>query len=79
MLIEAVTCAMGVGMQAKQLSPTEREHGVVKAPNLFVLVENGLGGQQFAVPARASLQISHGHCDVGDRWELRHSSLQICW
>jgi hypothetical protein len=36
-------------MQAEQLPSLEREHGVVKAPGLLVLVENGLGsGRQMA-------------------------------
>ena len=72
MLVESVTCGIWVRMQAEQLSSAEREHGVVKAPDLLVLVENGLGGQQPAVPAGASLQISHSHSDVGDGWKLRH-------
>ena len=49
MLVESVTGGMGVGMQAEQLPSVEREHGVVKAPGLLVLVENGLGsGRQMA-------------------------------
>src|SRR5271165_3010169 len=37
-LVESVTCGLGVGMQAEQLPSAEREHGVVKAPGLLVLV-----------------------------------------
>jgi len=44
MLVESVICGIWVRMQAEQLSSAEREHGVVKAPDLLVLVENGLGG-----------------------------------
>jgi len=44
MLVESVTRAIGVGMQAEQLPATEHEHGVVKAPDLLVLIKNGLGG-----------------------------------
>jgi hypothetical protein len=54
MLVEPVTCATGVGVQAEQLSSIKREHGVVEAAGLLVLVENGLGGEQLAVPASAS-------------------------
>ena len=75
MLVESVTCGTGVRMQAEQLPSTEREHGVVKVPSLLVLVENGHGGQQLAVPASASREISHSHSDMGDRWKLRHSGL----
>jgi hypothetical protein len=77
MLVESVTGGTGVGVQAEQLPATEREHGVVKAPDLLVLVENGLGGQQLAVPASASPEISHSHSDVGDRRELRHCGLLV--
>src|SRR5207247_1640007 len=70
MLIEPVTCGLAMGMQAEQLPAAERENGVVKPSGLLVLVENGPGGQQLAVPASASLQISHRHSDVGDRREL---------
>ena len=77
MLVESVTGATRMGMQAEQLPATEREHGVVKAPDLLVLVENGLGGQQFAVPASASLEISHSQSDVDDRRELRHCGLLV--
>ena len=77
MLVESVTGGTGVGMQAEQLPATEREHGVVKAPGLLVLVENGPGGQRLAVPASASPEISHSHSDVGDRRELRHSGLLV--
>jgi hypothetical protein len=75
MLVEPVTCSPGVRMQAEQLPPAEREYGVVKSSGLLVLVENGPGGQQPAVPASASLQISHRHSNVGDRRELGHSGL----
>jgi hypothetical protein len=75
MLVEPVTCGLGVRMQAEQLPAAEREHGVVKASGLLVLVKNGPGGQQLAVPASASPQISHRHSDVGDRRELRHGGL----
>ena len=75
MLVEYVTCSLGMRMQAEQLPSTEREHGVMKAPSLLVLVENGLGGQQLAVPASASIEISHRHGDMGDRRKLRHSGL----
>src|SRR5450755_961278 len=74
-LVESVTCGLGVRMQAEQLLCTEREHGVVKASSLLVLVENGLRGQQLAIPASASVEISHRHSDMGDRRELRHRSL----
>jgi hypothetical protein len=74
-LIEPVTCGLRVRVQAEQLPAAEREYGVVKSSGLLVLVENGLGAQQPAVPASASLQISHRHSDVGDRRELRHSGL----
>src|ERR1700751_3881971 len=66
-------------MQAEQLPATEREHGVVKAPDLLVLVENGLGGQQLAVPASGSLQISHGYGDAGDRRGPTHCGLLVGW
>jgi len=74
-LVESVTRGTGVGMQAEQLPAADREHGVVKAADLLVLIENGLGGQQRTIPARASLKISHCHSDVGDRRELRHGGL----
>ncbi len=77
MLIEPATCAIGVGVQAEQLPSIEREHRVVKTAGLLVLVEHGRGAQQLAVPASASVQISHGHRDVGDRWKLGHSSLLV--
>src|SRR5208337_407088 len=76
-LVESVTCGLGVGMQAEQLPSAEREHGVVKAPGLLVLVQDRLGGQQPAIPAGASLEVSHGHSDMGDRRELRHGGLLI--
>jgi hypothetical protein len=44
MLIEPVTCGLGMGMQAEQLPAAEREHGVVKSSGLLVLIENGPGG-----------------------------------
>jgi hypothetical protein len=75
MLIEPVTCGLRVRVQAEQLPAAEREYGVVKSSGLLVLVENGPGAQQPAVPASASLQISHRDSDVGDRRELRHSGL----
>jgi hypothetical protein len=77
MLVEPVTCGLGVRMQAEQLPAADREYGVVKSSGLLVLVENGPASQQPAVPASASLQISHRHSDVGDRRELRHSGLLI--
>jgi hypothetical protein len=43
MLVEPVTCATGVGVHAEQLPSIKREHGVVEAAGLLVLVENGLG------------------------------------
>jgi hypothetical protein len=52
MLVEPVTCGPGVRMQAEQLPAAEREYGVVKSSGLLVLVENGPGGQQPAVPAK---------------------------
>jgi len=75
MLVEPVTCGLRVRVQAEQLPAAEREDGVVKSSGLLVLVENGPGAQQPAVPASASLQISHRHSDVGDRRELRQSGL----
>ena len=77
MLVESVTCGPGMGMQAKQLPSAEREHGVVKAPGLLVLVQDRPGTQQLAVPAGAPVKVSHGHGDMGDRRELRHSGLLI--
>jgi hypothetical protein len=53
-LVESVTCGPGVGMQAEQLPSTEREHGVVKAPRLLVLVQDRPGAQQLAVPVALS-------------------------
>jgi hypothetical protein len=61
MRVEPVSCAIGLGVQAEQLPSIKREHGVVEAVGLLVLVENGLGGQQLAKPASASPQVSHGH------------------
>ena len=77
MLVENVTSGLGVGVQAEQLPAAEREHGVVKPPDLLVLVEHRPGGQQLGVPAGAALQISHGHSNMGDRRELSHSRLLI--
>jgi len=76
-LVESVTCRLGMRMQAEQLPSTEREHGVVKAAGLLILVENGLAGQQLAVPASASIEISHRHGDMGDWRKLKHSGLLI--
>jgi hypothetical protein len=53
-LVESVTCGPGVGMQAEQLPSTKREHGVVKAPRLLVLVQDRPGAQQLAVPVALS-------------------------
>ena len=41
-LVEPVTCAIGLGVQAEQLPSIKGEHGVVEAAGLLVLVENGL-------------------------------------
>jgi hypothetical protein len=30
-----------------------------------------------AIPASASLEISHGHSDVSDGWKVRHNGLLI--
>jgi hypothetical protein len=54
-LIEGVTCGLGVGMQAQELPSPEREHGVVKTSGLLVFVQDRLGAQQLAIPAGASL------------------------
>lgn len=69
MRVEPVSCAIGLGVQAERLPSIKREHGVVEAVGLLVLVENGLGGQQLAKPASASPQVSHGHLarSVGHR------------
>jgi hypothetical protein len=74
-LVEPVTRGPGVGMQAEQLPAAEREHGVVKGPGLLVLIQDRPAAQQLAVPAGASLKVSHGHSDMGDRRELRHGGL----
>jgi hypothetical protein len=76
-LVEPVTRGPGVGMQAEQLPAAEREHGVVKAPGLLVLIQDRPAAQQLAVPAGASLKVSHGHSDMGDRREVRHCGLLI--
>jgi hypothetical protein len=76
-LVESVTRGLGVGMQAEQLPSAERKHGVVKVPGLLVLIQDRPVAQQFAVPAGASLKVSHGYCDMGDRRELRHCGLLI--
>ena len=76
-LVESVTGGPGVGMQAEQLSPTERKHGVVKVPGLLVLIQDRPAAQQLAVPAGASLKVSHGYSDMGDRRKLRHCGLLI--
>ena len=52
-LVEYVTRGIAVRMQAEQLPSTDREHSMVKAPDLLVLVQDRLGGQQLAVPAGA--------------------------
>ena len=72
MLVESVTGGMRVGMQAEQLPAAEREHGVVKVPGLLVLIQDRPAAQELAVPAGASLKVSHGHSDMGDRREVRH-------
>ena len=76
-LIEPVTGGLGMGMQAEQLPSAEREHGVMKVPALLVLIQDRPAAQQFAVPAGASLKVSHGYSDMGDRRELRHCGLLI--
>jgi hypothetical protein len=76
-LVEYVTYGPGVGMQAEQLPSADREHGVVKAPGLLVLVQDRPGAQQLAVPAGTPVKVSHGHSDMGDRRELSHSGLLI--
>jgi hypothetical protein len=76
-LVEPVTRGPGVGVQAEQLPAAEREHGVVKVPGLLVLIQDRPVAQQLAVPAGASLKVSHGHSDMGDRRELRHCGLLI--
>lgn len=76
-LVEPVTRGPGVGMQAEQLPSAEREHGVVEVPGLLVLIQDRPAAQQLAVPAGASLKVSHGYCDMGDRRELRHCGLLI--
>src|SRR5436190_13593096 len=76
-LVEPVTSGPGMGVQAEQLHAANREHGVVKVPGLLVLIQDRPAPQQLAVPAGASLKISHGHSDMGDRRELRHCSLLI--
>ena len=48
MRVEPVSCVIGLGVQAERLPSIKREHGVVEAVGLLVLVENGLGGQQLA-------------------------------
>jgi hypothetical protein len=77
MPVESVTCGLGVCMEDKQLPSTEGEHRVVEAPARLVLVEDGCGGEQLAVPASASLEIGHGYSEVGDGWQVRHSGLLI--
>jgi hypothetical protein len=64
-------------MQAEQLPSIQGEDRVVEPPGLFVLVEDGCGGEQLAIPASASLEISHGHSDVSDVWKVRHNGLLI--
>ena len=64
MRVESVSCAIGLGVQAEQLPSIKREHGVVEAAGLLVLVENGLGGEQLARAASASPQVSHGNRDM---------------
>jgi hypothetical protein len=63
-------------MQAEQLPSAEGEDSVVEAGRL-VLVEDWRRREQLAVPACASLEISHGYSDVGDGWKVRHSILLI--
>jgi len=46
-----------------------------ETPGLLVFVQDRLGVQQLTVPAGASLKISHGHSDMGDRRERSHSGL----
>ena len=77
MLVEAVSGAAWVRVQAEKLPSAEHEHGVVKSSRLLVLVENGLGGQQLAVPAGAALQISHRHGNVGNWREVRHGTSKL--
>src|SRR5262249_45290822 len=74
-LVEPVTPGPGGGMQAEQLPAADREHGVVEVPGLLVFVQDRPAAQQFAVPAGASLKVSHGHGDMGDRREVRHGGL----
>src|SRR5262245_48522941 len=76
MLVETLTCGLGVCVQPEQLPSAEDEDGVVEAGRL-VLVEDGRRREQFAVPAGASLEIGHCYSDMGDGWKVRHSSLLI--
>ena len=75
MLIESVTLGSRVRVQTEQLAPVKQEHRVVKASDFFVLVQNGCCGEQFAVPASASLEVGHRHSDVGDRGKVGRSGL----
>jgi hypothetical protein len=67
-LVESVTCGPGVGMQAEQLPSTEREHGVVKAPRLLVLVQDRPGAQQLAVQSRCLASARLAGSGSGPRW-----------
>jgi hypothetical protein len=75
MLIEQVMNGLRMPVQAEQLPSIQREHRVVETPEMLVLVENGLGGEQVGIPAGTSLKIGDGHSDVGEGWELRHCGL----
>jgi hypothetical protein len=77
MLVEPVSCAIGVGVQAEQLPSVKRVHGVVEAAGLLVLVGNGLGGEQLAGPASCVAPGQSRSPRHGDRWEPRHGSLLV--
>ena len=66
-------------MEDKQLPSTEGEHRVVEAPARLVLVEDGCGGEQLAVPASASLEIGHGYSEgvTGGKSGTAASSLTV--
>jgi hypothetical protein len=76
-LAELVAGALGMGMQAEQLAPTDDVDRVVEATDLLVLVEDWGRVEQCVVPPRAPLQVGDRHGDVGQCRKLRHENLRV--
>src|ERR1700712_5662701 len=44
----------------------------MKVSDLFILIEDGWGAEEFAVPTGASLEIGNGNGNMGHGWKVGH-------